>query len=214
MNTRVPTPIFRIVPVVNLPTIIERGGVHAPNRTPNDGRIYRVIHNVSIQEERRVRSIPCGPRGVVHDYVAFYFGPRSPMLLQLHTGQVPGHTEGQDRIIYLVSSAQAVQQNSTLFVFSDGHGIARFTEWFDNLQDLPRVDWQAVYARQWNDTLEDMDRQRRKQAKFLVLGFCPWDLIERVAVRTPAMRDEVNRILAAAPAVCMRPVDVKPDWYY
>jgi len=100
------------------------------------------------------------------------------MLLQLHTGRVTGYTERQDPLIYLVSTAQAVRSSGTGFVFSDGHGIARFTNWFDKLSDLDKVDWDAVYATIWKDTVDDMDRQRRKQAEFLVHQQCAWDLIQ------------------------------------
>jgi hypothetical protein len=44
------------------------------------------IINQDIQQERRVRPLPAGPRGVIHDYLPFYFGYLSPMLLQLQTG--------------------------------------------------------------------------------------------------------------------------------
>ncbi|MCK4390123.1 MAG: DUF4433 domain-containing protein [Desulfobacterales bacterium] len=70
-------------------------------------------------------NIPCGPGGVIHDYVSFYFGYLCPMLLQLHTGRVEGYADGQDPIIYLVSTVQTVLESGSGFVFSDGHGIAR-----------------------------------------------------------------------------------------
>lgn len=46
------------------------------------------------------------------------------MLYQLHTGFVNGYKEGQEPIIYLVSSVQAVDQAGIPYVYSDGHGIA------------------------------------------------------------------------------------------
>jgi hypothetical protein len=52
----------------------------------------------------------------------------SPMMLQLKTGQVAGYNEGQQPLIYLVSSAQVVEAADIRFVFSDGHGLARFTK--------------------------------------------------------------------------------------
>ncbi len=55
------------------------------------------------------------------------------MLLQLKTERVTGYTEGQEPLIYLVSTVQAVQQNGVEFVFSDGHGIAAFTNWYMNV---------------------------------------------------------------------------------
>ena len=214
MTTPIPTRIFRLVRVNNLHILLRRQGLHAPNHEPNDGLAYQTIHNRDIQDQRRVCPIACGPGGVVHDYVAFYFGPRSPMLLQLHTGRVPGYTEGQEPLIYCVSTVQAVAEAGLGFVFSDGHGIARFTSWFDDLHDLDKVDWEVVYARIWRDSTEDMDRQRRKQAEFLVHQFCPWSLIQEIAVFNQAAKERVEAILAQFPEQREFLVSVRPGWYY
>jgi len=191
MTVPLPTPIHRFLHIDNLEVCLRRGAIHAPNHTPDDGHTYRTIHNVDIQAERRVRQIPCGSGGPVHDYVSFYFGPRSPMLFQLHTGRVPGYSEGQAPLVYLVSNAQAVADARLPFVFSDGHGIATFTCWFDDLSELTKVDWDAVAARYWADTIDDMDRQRRKQAEFLVHRACPWDLITEIGVLDPGTKSRV-----------------------
>ena len=209
-----PTPVYRIVHIDNLDTLLARNALHSPNHTPNDGRVYRTIHDVGIQSVRSERQIGCGPRGVIHDYVPFYFGPRSPMLLQLHTGRVPGYSERQDPLIYLVSSVQSFYSRKLPFVFSDGHGIKAFTKWFDSLDHLSRVDWEAVYAERWNDTIEDMDRQRRKQAEFLVHRSCPWEVIETIGVLDQAIEKNVKSILRSHPHELTRPVEIKPDWYY
>ena len=94
--------IYRLIHVDNLRICLRRNGLHAPNYTPNDGLQYRTIHNVDIQKQRKVTTIPCGPCGNVHDYVPFYFGYLSPMLLQLKTGKVEGYNEGQEPLLYLV----------------------------------------------------------------------------------------------------------------
>ncbi len=214
MNTPNPAPIFRIVHVENLPTLLARGGLHAPNHTPDDGLPYKVIHNPDIQAQRRISQIPCGPRGVIHDYVPFYLGPRSPMLFQLHTGWVTGYTEGQEPLIYLVSTAQSVHESRTPFVFSNGHGIAIISDWFDDLGRLGEVDWQSAYARTWKDTIDDMDRQRRKQAEFLVHRFCDWGLINGIGVRSLRAKERVEQIFEQFDLSLHRPIDVKSDWYY
>jgi hypothetical protein len=116
-----PTPIFRFIHIDNLQGYLERGGLHAPNHCPDDGRLYRTIHNEEVQDKRHVTRIPCGPGGTIHDYVPFYFGYLSPMLLNLKTGRVPGYDSGAG------------------FVFSNGHGLAMFTDWFDNLANLDKV---------------------------------------------------------------------------
>ena len=116
-----PTPIYRFIHVDNLHICLRRGGLHAPKHTPDDGLVYKTIHNVDIQAERRVTDMPCGPQGVIHDYVPFYFGPRSPMLFRLHTGWKTDYTEGQEPLIYLLST---YQQHSR-FKKAEPHSFSR-----------------------------------------------------------------------------------------
>ncbi len=212
----IPTPtwLYRLVHVDNLATLLTRGALHAPHATPEDGLPYHPIHNVSVQVSRHIQSIPCGPGGTIHDYVPFYFGPLSVMLLNLKTGRVAGYDEGQEPLIYLMTTAQAVQQAGCRFVFSDGHGLAGFTEWFDDLARLDQVDWNLVSTRYWSDQPDDNDRQRRKQAEFLVWQFLNWTLIGGIAVLNPSMQRRVEGILDPFPQRSRPKVAVKPSWYY
>lgn len=212
----VPDPIwlYRFIHLDNLDLLLQRGGLHAPNHTPNDGLVYHTIHDEAVQAGRHVTAIPCGPGGTVHDYVPFYFGTHSPMMLQLKTGQVEGYHEGQRPLIYLVTTVEAVQASGTAYVFSDGHGLAAFTGWFDNPADLGEVDWEMVEQRYWADTLEDDDRQRRKQAEFLVHQFLDWSLIKGIAVINAEVKQQVETVLAAYPHRHQPHVKVLPGWYY
>jgi len=99
-------------------------------------------------------------------------------------------------------------------VFTDGHCLATLTDWFDDLTDLDRVDWNVVYERYWRDNLNDMDRQRRKQAEFLIHRFCAWELIKEIVVVNTAMKAKVEQIMATFPTDQRRVVRIRPDWYY
>ncbi len=210
----VPTPILRFTHVDNLDTIIRRDGIHAPNHVPDDGLTYRFCHSAEVQSARAEVPIHLGPGGTIHDYVPFYFGYLSPMMLNLKTGRVEGYSEGQEPLIYLVSSAQAIEEARIKFVYSDGHGLATFTDWFDDLDKLDAVDWTVVNLRYWTDNINDMDRQRKKQAEFLVHQCCPWSLIQEIVVIDSTMRQRVETIQAAFPADQRRVVRVDRNWYY
>jgi len=134
------------------------------------------------------------------------------MLYQLCNSLVDGYDEGQEPLIYLVSTVEAVDQAAIPYVFSDGHGIAAFTQWFNRFEDLKEVDWVMVYAKFWFDRLEDPDRQRRKQAEFLVYKYCPLTLIHEIGVINENARNEVNSILVAHG--WSFPVNIHRDWYY
>jgi hypothetical protein len=210
----IPTPILRLTHRDNLDTLLRRGGLHSPMSTPNDGLPYRTIHNVEIQSIRHARQIPCGARGTIHNYVPFYFGYLSPMMLQLKTGRVAGYNEGQAPLVYLVTSAQAIKDAGIPFAFSDGHGIAAFTEWYADLDQLDKVDWGMINQRYWTDRPDDLDRQRRKQAEFLVHEFCPWSLIQEIVVINQSVRMWVENALAGFEADMHKQVVVRPGWYY
>jgi hypothetical protein len=202
-----------MVHIDNLPTLLARGALHAPNHVPADGRPWRPIHATQTQADRGQKAVPCGPGGIILDYVGFYFGPRSPMLYRVHTGHNVAKID-QAEIVYLVSSAQAVAGGGTGFVFYNGHSLAAYSKPFADLTRLPEVDWAAVGLVYWNDTPDDMDRQRRKQAEFLVHRSMNWGLIERIGVCTAAAKARVESALAAYPQRPRPPVTCEPSWYY
>lgn len=128
------------------------------------------------------------------------------MLLAIHNRLVQGYDSGQDSIIYLVSTAQAAENEGVKFVFTDGHGIMAITDFFDNLGDLSKIDWD------WANTQEDGDRKRRRQAEFLIHSFCPWELIEAIAVKDATTKARVLKLIDGA---AHKPdVQVMAGWYY
>ncbi len=213
-TTPLPTPIYRLIHADNLPLLLQRGGMHAPNHTPNDGLVYRTIHNVSVQQSRHGKQVSCGPGGTIHDYVPFYFGVMSVMLLQLKTNYVDGYREGQEPLIYLKSTAQRVATAGLPFVFTDGHGLAAFTSWFQDLAELGHVPWETVNRQYWKDTKEEPDRKRRKQAEFLIHQVCPWALIEEIGVYSAAMKTQVETALTQHGQGPYPSVQVRRSWYY
>ena len=60
--------------------------------------------------------------------------------------------------------------------------------------------------------MNDMDRQRRKQAEFLIYQSCPWALIQEIGVLNTAMKTCVEEVLnefGGSPVV-----NVRAAWYY
>jgi ssDNA thymidine ADP-ribosyltransferase, DarT len=202
-----PTLIYRIVHVDNLQALVRSGGLYAPTSCPEGGPSYRPIHDESIRPRRGARAIFCGPGGAVDDYVSFYLGPRSPMLYRL------ARTEGQGRVVYLVSSVERLQELKLRFVYSDGHGLPAITRWFDDPAHLDGLDWETILSRFWFDTEEDPDRCRRKQAELLVHRFVPWEALLGIAAISEEMLEEVRARLGETLGQ-MPYLRVRPDWYY
>lgn len=150
--------------------------------------------------------------GVLHDYVPFYFGFRSPMLYTINRGNVPGCPEGQTPILHLVTTAEAIEAQGLAFAFTDGHAVVNYSEFYDSLVDLDKVDWDIMRANFWADTDEDGDRKRRRQAEFLVYEFLSWSLIAEIGVIDLAIQAQVQQMLQNMNQPI--PVRVHRNWYY
>ena len=202
MTTPIPTYIYHITHVQNLSLIVASGSLLSHSQMLSEQTTPVNISHQNIQDYRANKVVPCGPGGTLHNYVPFYFAPRSPMLCSLYHGKVAGHTGGQRPIIHLVSNVQSIQENNIDFVFTDGHGRVELSEFYDDLDNLEEVDWEVMRARYWSDTDVDPDRKRRRQAEFLVHNSLPWELISEIGVIDTTIRDDVLRII--------RPVAYKP----
>jgi len=196
----------------NLPLIIQSGFLLSHNQAQAGNVSFTNIAHSTLQDRRSTTMVPCPPGGNLHDYVPFYFAPRSPMLYSIHRGNVEGYEEGQEPVLHLVSSVQSVLDSGLAFVFTDGHAIMEFSDFYNSLDRFDQVDWDIMKAGYWADTEEDTDRRRRRQAEFLIHERCPVQCIEGIGVVNQNIQGQVADILEGA--ALQTPVAVRRNWYY
>ena len=146
-------PIYHFTDVRNLDDILACAELRCHRTAPTTVD----VGNQSIKANRSRRRVDCGPAGMVGDYVPFYYAPRSPMLLNIKSGRVDGVSPDQRRIVYLVSSTEAIYSAGLPCVFSDGNAAtthhARSATTADDL--ATHVDWPLMKQRLWHNTPED-----------------------------------------------------------
>jgi hypothetical protein len=204
--------LYHITHYSNLPSILCHGGLVANSGAKTRGISYVNIAHAGIQDRRLITSVPLPPYGTLHDYVPFYFAPKSPMLYAISKGRVEGYKKGQDEIIYLVSKIDIIHRSGLAYVFTDGHAIMGFTDFYNDLKDLHKIDWEVMNSQFWFDTEEDLDRKRRRQAEFLVHQFVPIHLFLGIAVKNNKMKQKVKEIIHKCNYD--KPIAVRPHWYY
>ncbi len=202
------TAIYRIVHVENLHKLLEWGCDWSPQVLKARGLDkHATVHaDIMVKRESAVISVP--PGGCVADYVAFYFGPRSPMLYAINGGKVEG-CRNQREMVYLVADAESVEQAGLGFVFTDGHAIMRYVLQFNRLADLPKVPWNVIHAHYWNDF---PDGRCRRQAEFLVKDRFPLELVREIGVIDDVTRQQVAAMVAPTPFKPL--IRVRREWYF
>lgn len=204
-------PILHFTHVSHLSRVIVDGAVLADSIV--GARLTHEVGDRGVKANRRVFEVTCGPEGHPCDYVPFYFAPKSPMLFKIAIGGVEQYQDGQDPLVYLVSSIGSVVNANLDWVFSDGNCGARLTEYFDDLALLDSViDWPLMRSTMWNNTADDPTRATRRAAEFLVHQKFPWELVRGLVTRTEDTAEVVRGILDEHEASL--PVTVRSAWYY
>ncbi|MDE3037104.1 MAG: DUF4433 domain-containing protein [Pseudomonadota bacterium] len=216
------TRIFHITALENLPSILETGYLYATNHIPCD---HCSIANEEVQRTRASKPVPLPPHGVIHDYVPFYFAPRSPMLYVNHKGSIQ-NARPQEEIVHLVTTAQIIEKAELPFVFYDRHAVKALAQPYNDLEHLNKIDWELFfepppgnggYAAYWHDNPNGSNpkwigRKEVRQAEFLVHKQLPWQLIAGIATIDKDKAEQVEAILKRYKQKTQ--VVVKREWYY
>ncbi len=188
------------------------------------GSTVTSIANEDIQDRRARKLVSLPPNGNLHDYVPFYFAPRSPMLYCNHHGTIP-NAKPQGEIIHLVTTVQAVAADSLPYVFYDRHAVVGYAQEYNELAGLERIDWRIFfeppllggYAQYWHDRY-DADhphwsgRKEVRQAEFLVHQRIRFSLIEHIGVQNTQTLARVNEILNLRSVQCR--ANLENHWYF
>ncbi len=201
--------IYHFTDVENLPGILAAGELRPHSAAP----CVVDVADETIKSRRARTEVPCGPGGMVCDYVPFYFAPCSPMLYSIKSGNVDGVSPEQRRLVYFVSSTEAVLGAGLRHVFTDGNASAAFTAFHEDPARLAAVvDWPLMRARYWFNTPEDSDRRRRRGAEMLVHEALPFGLVSELGVYDSRARARVVRTVGDAGSPIA--VRVRRDWYF
>jgi len=187
--------LYHITHYQNLHSILKNKGLSAYSKVVNDEAVYTNIAHHGLQSRRSTTKVPVYPNGCLHDYVPFYFASRSRIVYAIIQGQVDGFEGTEEDIVYVMTRTDKIKDAGLPFVFTDGHAIMFITDFYNDLSELNQVDWDIMKERYWNDTEDDPDRKRRRQAEFLVLNFVDIQHFIGFAVRNEKMKEIVQMII-------------------
>lgn len=184
------TPIFHITSILNLDSILKCSKLLALNYLREID--FKSIANNDVQSRRSQISINHPPYGTLHDYVPFYFAPRSPMLYANKETRHEGSTT-QEQIIYLISSTQSIINKGIQCIFYDMHPVLANARCFYKPDDINNIKWEiffeeplrAGFSKYWQNENNDekplwAKRKELRQAEFLVYKEFPLNLIEEI----------------------------------
>jgi hypothetical protein len=217
-----PVRLFHITDISNLSSICSDGALFAKNIVAQRGGKYKNIAYQGAQGKRANKPLPNPPGGLIHDYVPFYFAPRSPMLNAIRSGRVPNCPGGQANVVHLETTLDRALSSGRPFVFFDRNATLNISIPYTDLVHLDQVAWDLLtehprldgFCKFFQNTSDERyaDRMERRMAEFLVKFSVELNALTRIGVISEEKQREVNGILAIA-GVTLR-VDVMTEWYF
>lgn len=218
-----PVRLFHITAIANLPNVFANGELLSKNSGAENGITYTNIAHHGAQSSRATRSAPNPPGGNIHDYVPFYFAPRSPMLRTIEGGNVLGCDLRQSDIVHIETTVDLALGHGEPFVIYDRNATKPYSTPYTTLEGLNSVAWDLIteapqldgYCKYWHDIPSNdryVDRMEKRMAEFMVKGKVPITAIRRIGVINNAKMVEVTGIVATYNLNI--PVVVMPSWYF
>ena len=118
----------------------------------------------------------------LHDYVPMYFNPKNPMLYR--------RKQIQDNIVILAIDRRVIYQDKS--IFSDGNAASDSTNFFNNLSDLVRLNWNCIKNEYWND---HVDGKRIKCAETLTHPRIPVKYVKKIHCNSIQTKNIVDKIV-------------------
>lgn len=202
--------IWRIVHINNLSWILDNG-FHSGNshcKAPN----WVSIGNRELIQRRNHISVPIYSGTVLNDYVPFYFTPFSPMMLNIHHGRGVSQQNNEDIIIF-VSSLRHLKQNNFPFIFTDSHACYSWCNFFNDIDDLDKVDWSLLQSRDFKRDPNDPKKFERYQAEALIYQSCPVSMLLGIICYNDSIKEKIESELNIRGITHIQ-VLARPGWYF
>ena len=210
--------IYHIVHYDRLPSIVAAGHLWCDAKIEELGETGTTIGMSDIKKRRLGLKLTTHPLLNVGDCVPFYFCPRSVMLYVIYCRNHPEliYLGGQEPIVHLEADLRRTVawagQHDLRWAFTLSNAGAYYFEDRCDLGHLSDINWSAVRANKWSGIGVPESYKEGKQAEFLIEREFPWELISRIGVCTPIVRDQT--LAALETAEYRPPVEIIPNWYY
>jgi len=134
------------------------------------------------------------------------------MLLNIKTGYRGIQQRQNVDIAVLVCALAKLTEDEIRYVFTDRHARLAATEFFDNAQNLNRIDWKILRNRDFSRDNNDLGKMERYQAEALVHRHLPIRSLLAIACYDTQERDRVDALVRQAGLDLS--VISRPGWYF
>lgn len=135
-------------------------GLLSCNQQKVTGLQHKSIAAQGIQRVRSRMVVPCGPGGVLHDYVPLYFCKLSSMFLNV----VNKKNVDQLCILYFAFPISILDSPDAVFTDAAANTESEPPQFFDDPDNLTQLNWDAIDSTKWSAGSNSLNHARMAEA--------------------------------------------------
>ncbi len=136
------------------------------------------------------------------------------MLLNIITGYRGIKQYPQEELVYIVCKVGDIITHCPQWCFTDGHAKNSITKFYNKIDDLGQLDWEAIKSQYWHSTEDNQDRMRQKQSEFLVKTHIPQYCICGLIVLNAQRKAQIEEMQAKVGTEIPIYVDTNRKYFY
>ncbi len=135
---------FHFTHLDNLESILSNG-LLSTNEKKNRSIEHLDVASSDIQCTRHEMVVPCGPKGNIHDYVPFYFCPRTPMFLSIIKSR------NYDQPFFITFAVSFDKLKDAKFIFTNKAANRKFEPpaFYECPNQLDNLNWSIINDKSW-----------------------------------------------------------------
>ena len=114
------------------------------------------------------------------------------MMLNIKTGHNDVSQRENADIVILVTSLHKLRASGVRYLFTNGHAFLRETDYFEDLADLVKVDWDLLRRKDFKRDPEDPGKLGRYQAEAIIHRHMPVDALSGIACYDSRAQERVD----------------------
>ena len=167
---------------------IVRDGLVSPNEQIRRKLVHHSIAAPDLQSKRARMPVTCGPKGVVHDYVPFYFTSLSPMLQAV----VNAKNVDQYDLVHIALPVSMIERSDVIFTNAAANSNVP-PQFYSDSSRLDQLHWDLIDPQNWKWTKE---QKRFRMAEMLVHKEIRIQDVAYLVVWNKGSKEKVKRIFS------------------
>lgn len=194
---------YHFTHIDNIESIVSNNGLLSTNIKLQKEINHHNVAIMSIQNKRSDMKVTVEPKGVVHDYVPFYFASTNKMLLSLINRKIVD----QPYVVFIAVSIEKLLNENVIFTDESANTNIP-PKFYTNPDDLDKLNWELIDSTKWGEN--SPKEKHLRMAEVLVHNHVPLEWIDSYIVFNDICKEKIEISYKNSGLKCP---NISYDWF-